>query len=78
MSGPALARSLEAFFPGLRRLFVSGYTATVVAGQGVLEPGTHFLQKPFSERELAASVRAAIDADAPASEPFSARDPEVS
>jgi DNA-binding response OmpR family regulator len=40
---------------------MSGYTADVIAHQGMLEPGTQFLQKPFSIRELAAVVQKTLD-----------------
>ena len=49
--------------PGLRCLFISGYTADVIADHGVLDEGVHFLQKPFSAQDLAASVRDALDHD---------------
>ncbi len=62
MNGRDLARNLQSLFPGLRRLFMSGYTADVIAHHGVLGEGVHFLQKPFSQAELAARVRAALDA----------------
>jgi FixJ family two-component response regulator len=55
-----LAAALSAQRPGLKRLFVSGYTADVIAPHGVLEPGTHFLQKPFTSADLAAKVREAL------------------
>jgi PAS domain S-box-containing protein len=57
MNGRDLARKLLAIHPDIRRLFMSGYTAEVIAPQGVLEPGVHFIQKPFSRDELAAKLR---------------------
>ena len=42
---------------------MSGYTADVIADRGVLDPGVHFLQKPFSTNDLAAKVREALDQD---------------
>ncbi len=47
--------------PGVRCLFVSGYTADVIAHQGVLDEGLQFLQKPFTIPALAAKVRAVLD-----------------
>ena len=47
--------------PNLKRLFMSGYTADVIAHHGVLDAGVHFLQKPFSRKDLAAKVREALD-----------------
>ena len=43
------------------RLFMSGFTANVIAHHGVLEKGVHFLQKPFSMQDLAAKIREALD-----------------
>jgi PAS domain S-box-containing protein len=70
MNGRELADRLDAIFPGLKRLYMSGYTADVIARQGVLEEGVYFLQKPFSAADVATLVRAAIDGDEhPAGEP---------
>jgi len=64
MNGKELADRLQACRPQLQRLFMSGYTADVIADHGVLEKGIHLLQKPFSTRALALAVRAALDEDA--------------
>jgi two-component system, cell cycle sensor histidine kinase and response regulator CckA len=61
MNGRELARNILTLYPGLRRLFMSGYTADVIAHQGVLEEGVHFIQKPFGIKELAAKVREVLD-----------------
>jgi two-component system cell cycle sensor histidine kinase/response regulator CckA len=63
MNGRDLARSLLSLYPGMRRLFMSGYTADVIAHHSVLEDGVCFLQKPFRRDELASAVRAALDVD---------------
>ena len=52
MSGPDLAASLQRVRPGIRVLYMSGYTADAIGNHGVLEPGTHFLQKPFTAEAL--------------------------
>ncbi|OQX19845.1 MAG: hypothetical protein BWK76_03315 [Desulfobulbaceae bacterium A2] len=62
MNGRDLARHLHTFLPGLRCLFMSGYTANVIAHHGVLDQGVYFLQKPFSSRDLAFKVREVLDA----------------
>ncbi len=62
MDGRTLAERLRQERPDLRVLFMSGYTANVIAHQGVLESGVHFLQKPFTIGGLAAAVRAALAA----------------
>ncbi|MFH1154894.1 MAG: PAS domain S-box protein [Pseudomonadota bacterium] len=60
MNGLDLARRLNTFNPGIRNLFMSGYTGNVATIQGVLEEGANFMQKPFSLQELALKVREAL------------------
>jgi nitrogen-specific signal transduction histidine kinase/CheY-like chemotaxis protein len=60
LKGPELAQRLQALQPGLPTLLISGYAASVIGDQGVLEPGLHFLQKPFTLHDLAAKVREAL------------------
>lgn len=61
MSGRELAHRLAEARPGLRCVYMSGYTADVLAPNGHLEPGVRFLAKPFTMGDLAAKVRAALD-----------------
>ena len=61
MRGRDLADQLRAARPTLQVLFMSGYTADVLAPQGVLAADIAFLQKPFTFDELAARVRALLD-----------------
>jgi len=61
MSGRTLAARLAERRPGLRCLFMSGYTADVIAHRGVLDAGTDFLAKPFTRDELARKVREILD-----------------
>jgi CheY-like chemotaxis protein len=61
MNGWDLAKRLLSLYPELRSLFMSGYTANVIAHRGVLEEGIHFMQKPFSMSDLAAKVREALE-----------------
>jgi len=61
MNGRELARNVLAIRPGTKRLFMSGYTADVIAHHGVLDEGVHFIQKPFGRKALAAKVREALD-----------------
>jgi PAS domain S-box-containing protein len=61
MNGRELAKKLEPSHPDLKVLYMSGYTADVIAHHGVLEKGIHFIQKPFSMRELSAKVRQVIE-----------------
>ena len=57
MNGRQLSSRLCEIAPGLKCLFMSGYTANVIAHRGVLDPDVHFIQKPFSINELAVKVR---------------------
>ncbi len=61
MNGKDLARNLVAVYPGLKTLFMSGYTADVIAHHGILEKNVAFIQKPFSMNELADRVRDVLD-----------------
>ncbi len=60
MNGQDLAKCLLSLHPGLKRLFMSGYTADIIAHNGILEEGIHFLQKPFTREVLADKVRQAL------------------
>lgn len=61
MNGRDLARNLISIYPDLRRLFMSGYTADIIASHDVLNEGVHFLQKPFSKETLGMKTREALD-----------------
>ncbi len=63
MNGRDLAKNILSIHPNLRRLFMSGYTANVIAHHGVLDEGVNFIQKPFSMEKLGAKVREALDRD---------------
>jgi CheY-like chemotaxis protein len=52
LSGPELAEQMTERWPGLRVLFVSGYTAEAIEKHGQISPGTSFLQKPFTRAQL--------------------------
>ncbi len=56
MNGRDLATKLSEMQPGLLCLYVSGYTADVIAHHGILEEGIHFLPKPFAREALANKV----------------------
>jgi len=61
MNGRDLAKNLLNGDPHLKRLFMSGHAADVIADRGVLDAGVSFIQKPFSVKELAAKVRETLD-----------------
>jgi two-component system, cell cycle sensor histidine kinase and response regulator CckA len=61
MNGRDLADNLLSLYPNLKRLFMSGYTADVIANQGVLDPGVYFIQKPFSMNDFAVKVREVLE-----------------
>jgi DNA-binding NtrC family response regulator len=59
--GRELAGLLSSRHPGMRFLFVSGYTAGAVRHSGMLPEGARFLQRPFGPEALARAVREALD-----------------
>ncbi len=61
MNGRELAEQLSNLQPKVKVLFISGYTADVIAHHGVLDQAVHFLQKPFTRADLATAVRAALE-----------------
>jgi PAS domain S-box-containing protein len=61
MNGRELAERLQTIHPDIKVLFMSGYTANVIAHRGVLYEGVNFIQKPFSMKELSLTVRESLD-----------------
>jgi CheY-like chemotaxis protein len=61
MGGRELADRLAKIKPGLRALYMSGYTDSAIEHHGVLEPGMRFIAKPFSAIDLTRKVREALD-----------------
>jgi response regulator RpfG family c-di-GMP phosphodiesterase len=61
MNGRELAKKLLTLEPGLKRLFMSGYTGNVIAEHGLVDEGVNFIQKPFSAKDLFAKVRDVLD-----------------
>ena len=60
MNGRDLAGRLHTLYPDLSILFMSGYTANVIAHRGVLDEGVVFIQKPFTKKDLDGKVREAL------------------
>ncbi len=63
MNGRDLAKNLLSLYPNIKRLFMSGYTANVIAHHGVLDAGVHFIQKPFSINDFAGKIREVLDCE---------------
>ena len=57
MDGKTLSEQLTASYPGLKTLFVSGYTSHAIARHGVLDKGLDFIEKPFNRNTLLTRVR---------------------
>ena len=61
MSGSTLAQRLTQSKPGLRVIYISGYTENAIAQHGILEAGVNFLQKPVKIASLVRKVREVLD-----------------
>ena len=61
MSGRQLADRARGKRPNLKVLYTTGYTRNAIVHNGMLDPGTNLLTKPFSIEELAAKVRKILD-----------------
>lgn len=61
LSGTEVASRLRVLHPEAKVLYMSGYTDDAVVRRGMVEPGTAFLQKPFSAATLARKVREVLD-----------------
>ncbi|MBF0242866.1 MAG: response regulator [Desulfamplus sp.] len=57
MNGRELAKKILSIYPNIKRLFMSGYTADVIARHGVLDEGVRFIEKPFSKQEIMDKVK---------------------
>jgi two-component system cell cycle sensor histidine kinase/response regulator CckA len=64
MNGWALSLEITKSHPGLKQLFISGYTADVLANNGAVDKSVQFLGKPFCRNDLACRVRDVLDMDA--------------
>ncbi len=65
MSGRELAELVKRLHPGIKVLYVSGYTENTIAHHGVLEEGIQFLPKPYTPSQLAVKVRQVLDESMP-------------
>ena len=62
MNGREVWKKISEIRPEIRTLFMSGYTEDVIAHHGVLNPGIHFISKPFSELAFSRKIREVLDA----------------
>jgi len=62
MNGKELHERIKRIKPNIKALYMSGYTANVIAHRGVLTEGVRFIQKPFSPKALVQKVREILDA----------------
>jgi len=60
MAGTELSKKIGQILPGIKVLFMSGYTSNIILKQGVPFEAIHFIQKPFSIGELGQKVREAM------------------
>ncbi len=61
MNGKELSDRFYELYPGIKTLFMSGYTADALGHRGILEQDIHFIQKPFSKESLAFKVKKILD-----------------
>ncbi len=61
MNGRDLSNQIQTVCPDIKTLFMSGYTANVIAHHGILDEGMNFIQKPFSSKDLGAKIRYVFD-----------------
>jgi DNA-binding NtrC family response regulator len=61
MDGRELGKQLEVFYPGMKVLYMSGYTDNTIVHHGVLDRGMNYIKKPFTIDGLARKVREALD-----------------
>lgn len=73
LNGRELSARLSMLFPGMRCLFMSGYSASVIEQEGMLEEQVRFLQKPFTLQELAKKIREVLDGPPPQKNPADGR-----
>ncbi|MBU1398315.1 MAG: PAS domain S-box protein [Proteobacteria bacterium] len=61
MNGWELKEALAPLYPEIKTIFMSGYTADIIAHKGIIEKGTAFLQKPFTISVLTEKIRQVIE-----------------
>ena len=63
MNGRDLATRIQKMYPEIKTLYMSGYTANVIAHHGVLDKGINFIHKPFAGADLRLGEREELESD---------------
>jgi len=63
MKGTELQNRVAVIRPGIRVLFMSGYTSNVIVHHGILDKGVNYIQKPFSMNDLSQKIRSVMAGD---------------
>ena len=61
MNGRDLAKKLVSIYPGIKSLFMSGYSGVAIADHVIMDEAVNFIQKPFSRHAFAAKIRETLD-----------------
>jgi two-component system, cell cycle sensor histidine kinase and response regulator CckA len=61
MNGRGLSDRMAEIRAGIKVLFTSGYSQSVIAHHGVLEEGLEFIAKPYTNQQLSVRVREVLD-----------------
>jgi PAS domain S-box-containing protein len=61
MNGGELGERISKAHPNLKILFMSGYTADIIANQGIVREGVNYIQKPFTAQDLAIKIRSVLE-----------------
>ena len=61
LNGPNLTQQLLTHQPAIKHLFMSGYTANIISNKGIIDEGVSFIQKPFSQKQLALKIRETLE-----------------
>jgi polar amino acid transport system substrate-binding protein len=60
-NGKEILDEVRALEPGMKFIFISGYTADVIHSKGILERDVDFITKPFQKADLLRKVREVLD-----------------
>ncbi len=61
MNGKELSEKIAALKPGIKTIFMSGYTADIIAKQGLIKEDMNFIQKPFSIKDMTKKIREVLN-----------------